>query len=320
MAAKRRADLQFRRLGRLAVMDRTEANSGTRDVTERLRFDVAALDRWMAPTSLVSKAADGQPVQGRPVQPDLPARYAVGTRLRPAPQAAGQAAPRRPRRRARGAGDERAWKHRLPGPRIHGLCEDEGVIGTPFFVMDLVEGRIIWEADFPGLTPTDRVRPLRRDERDHRRAPQLRSRSGIGLADYGRATGFVERQVARWSKQYLADTDAGRCRRWTRWSTGSRSICRPTAATRAWSTATSLRQHDLRARRARVAPCSTGNVDLGDPAADFVYHLMMYRMPAGLFTGLAELYAALGIPSEDEYVAAYCRRTGRTTSIISSCS
>jgi aminoglycoside phosphotransferase (APT) family kinase protein len=51
---------------------------------------------------------------------------------------------------------------------------------------------------------------------------------------------------------------------------------------------------------------------LGDPAADFVYHLLMYRMPAGLFTGLDGLdLPALGIPSEDEYVAAYCRRTGR---------
>ena len=52
---------------------------------------------------------------------------------------------------------------------------------------------------------------------------------------------------------------------------------------------------------------------LGDPAADFVYHLMMYRMPAGMFTGLKGLnLAELGIPSEDEYVEAYCRRTGRT--------
>ena len=51
---------------------------------------------------------------------------------------------------------------------------------------------------------------------------------------------------------------------------------------------------------------------LGDPAADFVYHLLMYRMPAGLFTGLGGLdLAALGIPSEEEYIAAYCRRTGR---------
>jgi aminoglycoside phosphotransferase (APT) family kinase protein len=53
---------------------------------------------------------------------------------------------------------------------------------------------------------------------------------------------------------------------------------------------------------------------LGDPAADFVYHLMMYRMPAGMFTGLAGLdFAELGIPSEEDYVAAYCRRTGRTS-------
>jgi aminoglycoside phosphotransferase (APT) family kinase protein len=53
---------------------------------------------------------------------------------------------------------------------------------------------------------------------------------------------------------------------------------------------------------------------LGDPAADFVYHLMMYRMPAGMFTGLAGLdFAELGIPAEEDYIEAYCRRTSRST-------
>jgi aminoglycoside phosphotransferase (APT) family kinase protein len=112
------------------------------------------------------------------------------------------------------------------------------VIGTAFFVMDMVPGRIVWEAHFPGLEPERARRALRRDERHHRPAPQLSIPAAIGLGDYGKAGGFVERQVARWSKQYLGDVEAGRVPTWTGWSTGSASTCPPTAATAGSSTAT----------------------------------------------------------------------------------
>ena len=97
----------------------------------------------------------------------------------------------------------------FPVPHVHGLCEDEGVIGTPFFVMDLVDGRIIWEASFPCLSPSDRAAHFDAMNdtiaRLHGFDPQA-----IGLGDYGRATGFIERQVARWSRQYETDIEAGR--------------------------------------------------------------------------------------------------------------
>jgi aminoglycoside phosphotransferase (APT) family kinase protein len=100
-------------------------------------------------------------------------------------------------------------KQGFPVPHVHGLCEDDGVIGTPFFVMDLVEGRIVWEASFPGLTPADRAAHF-----DAMNATIARLHSfdpdAIGLSEYGRATDFVERQVARWSKQYETDVEAGR--------------------------------------------------------------------------------------------------------------
>ena len=201
----------------------------------------------------------------------------------------------------------------FPVPRIHGLCEDESVIGTAFFVMDMVEGRIIWDPTFPGLTPADRAAHF---DAMNATIAQLHSvdPAAIGLADYGRPSNFVERQVARWSKQYEGDVEAGRVPAMDRLVDWLRANLPPDSGD------ARIVHGDFRcdnmifaADEPRVAAVLDWELStLGDPAADFVYHLMMYRMPAGMFTGLDGLdFAALGIPSEEDYIAAYCRRTGR---------
>jgi aminoglycoside phosphotransferase (APT) family kinase protein len=202
-----------------------------------------------------------------------------------------------------------------PVPLIHGLCEDEEVIGTPFFVMDLIEGRIIWEASFPGLTPAERAAHF-----DAMNATIARLHSfdpeGIGLGGYGRASGFVERQVARWSNQYETDVEAGRSPAMDQLVPWLRDNLPPDSGE------ARVVHGDYRCDNMIFAPDEprvAAVLDwelstLGDPAADFVYHLMMYRMPAGMFTGLHGLdFAELGIPSEQEYVEAYCRRTNRSS-------
>jgi aminoglycoside phosphotransferase (APT) family kinase protein len=201
----------------------------------------------------------------------------------------------------------------FPVPRVHGLCEDEGVIGTPFFVMDLVEGRIVWEAHFPGLSREDRAGHF-----DAMNATIARLHGfdpeALGLADYGKAAGFVERQVGRWSKQYLADADAGRIPAMDRLVDWLGKHQPPDSGL------SRIAHGDFRCDNMIFAPAEprvAAVLDwelstLGDPAADFTYHLLMYRMPATLFSGLAGLdLDALGIPSEEDYVAAYCRRTAR---------
>ena len=296
------------------AMDRTEANSGTREVAEQLRFDEAALAQWMSsnvagfagPLS-VSQFAGGQ--SNPTYRLDTPGRSYVLRRKPPGKLLPGAHAVDREARVMTALGT-----NGFPVPHVHALCDDEAVLGTPFFVMDMVDGRIIWDATFPGMTNADRAAHF---DAMNATIAQLHSLdpAAIGLGDYGRPAGFVERQVARWSKQYEADVEAGRVAAMDRIA--------------AW-----LKQHlpadrgearvfhgDYRCDNMIFAPGTEPRVlavldwelsTLGDPVADFVYHLMMYRMPAELFTGIAGVdLAALGIPSEEQYVAAYCARTGR---------
>ena len=294
-------------------MDRTEANTGTRDVSERLRFDEAMLAGWMKdhvegfrgpltvrqfkggqsnPTYRLDAGGSAYVLRRKPPGKLLPGAHAVEREYRVI-SALG------------GAG--------FPVPRVHGLCDDEAVIGTPFYVMDLVEGRIVWEAHFPDMSREERAAHF-----DAMNGTIARLHSfdpaALGLADYGKAAGFVERQVARWSKQYIADTEAGRLPAMDRlvdWL--GKHLPADTGEAR-------IAHGDFRCDNMIFAPAEPRVVavldwelsTLGDPAADFTYHLLMYRMPATLFSGLAGMdLEALGIPSEQEYVATYCRRTGR---------
>ena len=220
-------------------MDRTEANSGTRDVPERLRFDVAALEAWMranvagfAGPLNVSQFKGGQ--SNPTYRLDTPSGRAFVLRRKPPGKLLpGAHAVEREARVMSALGSTG-----FPVPHIHGLCEDESVIGTPFFVMDMVEGRIIWEADFPGPDPDRPRRPLRRDERDHRRAAQRRpaTRSASPIMAARPASSNARSRAGR--SNISPTPTPGAFRRWTRWSTGSASICPPTAATRASSMAT----------------------------------------------------------------------------------
>lgn len=200
----------------------------------------------------------------------------------------------------------------FPVPRPFGLCLDEGVIGTVFYVMEMVEGRNFWNTAFPEVAREERPAYF-----DAMNATIARLHSidptGIGLEDFGRPGNYFERQVGRWSRQYLEDADAGRV-------PAMDALIEWLPANIPPGDETSIVHGDFRCDNMLFHPTEPRVIavldwelsTLGHPLADFVYHLMVYRMPPGFSTGLAGLdLPALNIPSEEQYIADYCRRTGR---------
>jgi aminoglycoside phosphotransferase (APT) family kinase protein len=200
----------------------------------------------------------------------------------------------------------------FPVPRVHGVCEDESVIGTAFFVMDLVEGRIFWDASFSQLPRHERAAHM--DAMNATLAALHGIRPAVvGLEDFGRPGGYVARQVARWSGQYLQDEAAGRhpaMDRLVEWLPLHLPRDETTALVHGDFRADNMIFHPGEPRVVAVLDWELST--LGDPLADFAYHAMTYRMPRDIQGGIASVdVAAQGLPSERDYVAAYCRRTGR---------
>jgi aminoglycoside phosphotransferase (APT) family kinase protein len=201
---------------------------------------------------------------------------------------------------------------KFPVPHVYGLCTDDAVIGTWFYIMDMVDGRIVWDATFPGIYAQERPRYF-----DAMNAAIAALHSvdyrAIGLEDFGRPGNYFQRQIDRWSKQYLADEAAGRdisMDRLIDWLPANIPAGDETSIVHGDFRVDNMIFHPTEPRVLAVLDWELAT--LGHPLADFSYHLMMYRMPPTGVTGLvgADLLA-LNIPSEADYVAAYCRRTGR---------
>lgn len=204
----------------------------------------------------------------------------------------------------------------FPVPNVHGMCENASLLGTEFYVMDMVEGRIFWDATIPDVCASDR--PLYFDAMNET-ISRLHSFDpvAIGLSDFGRPGNYFARQIARWSKQYLDDTDAGRDANMDHlleWL--------PDHIPADGGEENRIVHGDFRIdnmifhpEEPRVLAVLDWELStLGHPLADFAYHAMMYQMPPHIVAGLAGAnLRALNIPSEEEYFAAYCQRTGRSS-------
>jgi aminoglycoside phosphotransferase (APT) family kinase protein len=296
----------------MTSIDRQSAFSGTREVAERLRFDVGRLEAYLNehvagfaapvmlsqfkggqsnPTYLIETPLRRYVLRRKPPGKLLPSAHAVDREYRVISALYAQGFP-------------------VAEPVLY--CADEAIIGTAFFLMAYVEGRVFWEPQMPGPNPAERVAVY-----DAMNATLARLHSfdpaAIGLSDYGRGENYVARQVERWSKQYRASqTEAiDEMERLIGW----------------------LPEHLPPAQQPRVvhgdyrldniilaadAPAIAAVLDwelstLGDPLADFSYHLMQWHMPpsdAGTGSLVGEDLAALGIPSLDAYVDAYIERAG----------
>jgi len=201
----------------------------------------------------------------------------------------------------------------VPVPRMHALCEDPGVIGTAFYVMEYVEGRVLWDPTLPGMTGAQRAAHY--DELNRVIAALHRIDVGaVGLSDYGKPGNYVERQVARWSRQYQA---AGGDRipamdRLIEWLPRHVPASNETAIVHGDYRIDNVIFHPSEPRVLAVLDWELST--LGHPVSDFAYQAMAWRLTPQQFRGLRGFdLKALGIPSEEEYIALYCQRTGRAS-------
>ncbi len=205
----------------------------------------------------------------------------------------------------------------VPVPRMHCLCEDEAVIGRAFYVMEYMQGRVLWDQALPGMSPGQRGEIY--DEMNRViSALHTVKYADRGLAGYGKQGNYFDRQIGRWSRQYVASVtqpipEMDKLIEWlpAHIPAGARDESRVSIVHGDYRL-DNLMFHPGEQRVIAVLDWELST--LGHPLADFSYHCMTWHIPHGSFRGIGGLdHAALGIPAEDEYIRRYCRRTGLTT-------
>jgi aminoglycoside phosphotransferase (APT) family kinase protein len=296
------------------MIDRQETFSGTKDVTGALALDLARLQAYLAthapgfsgpltakqfkggqsnPTYLLETANAKYVLRRKPPGKLLPSAHAVDREFRVISALAAQGFP-------------------VARPVLY--CSDESVAGTAFYVMDFVDGRVFWEPRMPASDPTERSAVY-----DDMNAVLARLHSfdpgKIGLSDFGKGENYVARQVERWSKQYRA-SETENIPEMDRLIDWLPTHLPPPAPVRLVHGDYRLDNTIIDARAPKIVAVLDWELStLGDPLADFTYHLMQWHMPhsevgagTGSLSGLD--LAALGLPALPDYVDLYVSRTG----------
>jgi aminoglycoside phosphotransferase (APT) family kinase protein len=205
----------------------------------------------------------------------------------------------------------------VPVPQMHVLCEDESIIGCAFYVMEFVQGRVLWDQTLPDMSNAERGAIY--DEMNRVIAALHTVKfAERGLESYGRPGNYFERQIGRWSKQYIASVtqpidEMDKLMAW---------LPANMPASAKDESKVSIVHGDYRLDNLMFHPTEPRVLavldwelsTLGHPLADFSYQCMGWHIPPGTFRGIGGVdIAALGIPSESEYIHRYCDRTGLST-------
>jgi aminoglycoside phosphotransferase (APT) family kinase protein len=277
---------------------------GTKPVEERHRIDVRRLEKFLGfsiatleqfkggqsnPTyKLASADGRGFVLRRKPPGKLLPSAHAVEREYRVI---------------------SALHKAGFPVARPHVLCEDDAVIGTAFYVMDYVEGRVLWDQSLPGMSKAERAAIWDELNRVIANLHSLDYRA-LGLETFGKPGNYIERQIARWTAQYQA-SETERIEAMDNLIAWLPKNIPPSAPTTVVHGDYRLDNAIFHAAEPRILAVLDWELStLGDPLADFAYHCMSWHIPPGQFRGIAGLdLEALGIPAEAEYVASYCERT-----------
>lgn len=199
----------------------------------------------------------------------------------------------------------------VPVPRMFGYCDDETIIGTPFYIMEFLEGRVLVDQSLPGMTPQERGEIYREMNRAIAALHSV-DYAAAGLSSFGRPGNYFARQIGRWSRQCQESTlplnDA--MQRLMEWLPDHIPAGDETTLVHGDYRLDNLLFHPTEPRVIGVLDWELST--LGHPLADFSYQCMSWTIPPALWRGVAGLdLSALGIPSEAEYVAMYKDATGR---------
>jgi aminoglycoside phosphotransferase (APT) family kinase protein len=292
--------------------------TGTKPVAESHAFDVAALQAFLlrempgfaGPLGVEQfKGGQSNPTY-KLVTPD--SNYVMRTKPGPAAKLLPSAhAVDREFRVMQGLGTQG-----FPVAKMHVLCEDESVIGRAFYVMEFMDGRVLWDQSLPGLTPAERSAIYNEMNRVIAALHSV-DVAAAGLSDYGKPGSYFERQIGRWSKQYVASVteEIAEMDKLIAWLPEHLpQTARDSSQARVVHGDYRLDNLVFHKTEPRIIAVLDWELStLGHPLADFSYHCMAWHIPPGVFRGIGGLdHAALGIPLEAEYVRLYCERTGRT--------
>jgi aminoglycoside phosphotransferase (APT) family kinase protein len=279
---------------------------GTKPVEERHRIDAAALERFLGfaiktieqfkggqsnPTYCLT-AADGKryALRRKPPGKLLPSAHAVDREFKVI---------------------SALYPTGFPVAKPLVLCQDDSVIGTMFYVMDCVDGRVLWDPALPGMTREQRGAIWDEKNRVIALLHTIDYRA-VGLEDFGKPGNYIGRQVERWSKQYRA-SETQRIEAMDNLIGWLPNNIPPEAGTTVVHGDFRLDNTIFHPTEPRILAVLDWELStLGDPLADFAYHCMAFHIPPDKFRGIAGLdIESLGIPSEAEYLDAYLKRTRR---------
>jgi aminoglycoside phosphotransferase (APT) family kinase protein len=200
----------------------------------------------------------------------------------------------------------------FPAAHQYALCLEEDVIGRAFYVMEYVEGRVLWDQSMPGMSNAERG--LYYDEMN-RVIAQLHmvDYAAIGLAEYGKPGNYFGRQIDRWTRQYKASETESipSMDQLMEWLPHNIPPGDDTSIVHGDFRLDNMMFHPTEPRILAILDWELST--LGHPLADFSYHCMSWHIPPGQFRGIGGLdHKALGIPSEEEYIVKYCERTDKT--------
>jgi aminoglycoside phosphotransferase (APT) family kinase protein len=292
-------------------MSETEDFVGTMPVTERHRFPTERLVEWMTqhvegfrgpleveqfrggqsnPTFRLSAGGKRYVLRRKPPGKLLPSAHAVDREYRVITALGGT---------------------EVPVARSYALCLDDSIIGTAFYVMDCVEGRIFWDPTLPELPRAER-RAVYEAMNGVIAALHKLDYQNLGLGDFGKPGNYFARQIDRWSKQYRAsETEKIEAMdRLIDWLPRNLPPDDETAIVHGDYRLDNMIFHPTEPRVLAVLDWELST--LGNPLADFSYHMMTWELGPEAYRGLGgKDLPALGIPTKEEYRALYCRRTGR---------